>query len=167
MEHEKEVVISKLLPVARAAAWRAWTEPALIARWWGPNGVTIPECAFEPRVGGRLRIVMLAGPELGPLAGQRWPMEGEITELAEPDPSNPSGEARLVFSNNALDEAGSVLLSGVTVVELKEEGAGTLMTVAARTTGAGAQAEQMLAGMEAGWNQQLDKLAAFLSAPLA
>lgn len=159
LEHEKEVVISKLLPVARETVWRAWIEPAMLARWWGPNGVTIPEAALDPRVGGRMRIVMLAGPELGPLAGQRWPMEGEIQEFVEPE--------KLVFTDNAVDDAGHVQLSGVTVVELKQEAAGTLMTVVARAKGTGEQAAQMLAGMEAGWNQQLDKLVAFLAAPIA
>jgi uncharacterized protein YndB with AHSA1/START domain len=159
LEREKEVVISKLIPVARETVWRAWTEGPMIARWWGPNGVTIPEATLDPRVGGRMRIVMLAGPELGPLAGQHWPMEGQIEEWVEPE--------RLVFTNNAIDEAGNVLLSGMTIVEFKQEEAGTLMTVVARAKGTGDQAAQMLGGMEAGWNQQIDKLIAFVSAPLA
>jgi len=69
LEREKEVVISKLIPAARESVWRAWTEGPLLARWWGPNGVTIPEATLDPKVGGHMRIVMLAGPELGP---ERW-----------------------------------------------------------------------------------------------
>jgi hypothetical protein len=61
-----------------------------------------------------------------------------------------------------------VLLQGVTIVELKDEGVhGTLQSVVARAKGTGAQVEQMLGGMEAGWNQQIDKLASFVTAPLA
>lgn len=159
MEHEKEVVISKLLPAARETVWRAWLEPAMITRWWGPDGTTVPECEVNPTVGGHMHLVMLAGPGLGPLAGQRWPMEGQIVEMTPPE--------HLVFNNNALGEAGDILLSGTTSVELKDEAAGTLMTVVARARGEGEVAAQMLAGMETGWQQQIDKLAAFLSAPLA
>jgi len=156
---EKEVVISKLIAAPREALWRAWTDPAHIAQWWGPNGTTIPESTFEPGVGGKLRIVMLAGPELGPMAGQRWPMEGEVQEFVAPE--------RLTFTNNALDTDGNVLLSGFTTVELKEEAASTLMTVVAKAAGDGPRVGAMLGGMEQGWNEQLNKLVTFVTAPMA
>src|SRR5262249_19814895 len=36
--------------------YNAWTEPAQVARWFGPGGVTVLESVFEPRAGGRFMV---------------------------------------------------------------------------------------------------------------
>ena len=36
----------------------AWTDPRLMARWWGPEGMTCPVCEVDLRVGGRYRTCM-------------------------------------------------------------------------------------------------------------
>jgi len=43
----------------RASAERlfaAWTEPAQLRQWWGPEGVVCPEAEIDLRVGGGYRI---------------------------------------------------------------------------------------------------------------
>jgi uncharacterized protein YndB with AHSA1/START domain len=149
-EQTKELTLTRIFDAPRELVWRAWTDPELMAKWWGPNGVTNPTAEIDARVGGKMYIVMLAGEELGPLAGQRWPMRGEFQEIQEPE--------RLAFKNQAVDEDGNVLLDGVTTVTFEEVDGKTKMTMRAAVKGVSPQAPQMLEGMEAGWTQSLDKL---------
>jgi uncharacterized protein YndB with AHSA1/START domain len=151
---KKEITIVRIIEAPRERVWKAWTEPAELAQWWGPNGVTIPTSEIDLKVGGTLTIVMLAGAELGSLAGQRWPMTGVFQEIIENE--------KLVFTSNALDENGNVLLTGTTIVTFEEEEGKTKLTVIAHESGDAPGTDMMLAGMEPGWNQQLDKLAKFV-----
>ena len=38
----REIVLSRLLNAPRDRVWEAWTDPAQIVQWWGPNGFTNP-----------------------------------------------------------------------------------------------------------------------------
>src|SRR5215212_3640646 len=81
MAKNHEVQFERIFDASRETVWKAWTDPKLVAKWWGPNGVTIPECEIEPRVGGKIYIVMLAGEAMGPYKGTRWPMKGVFTAV--------------------------------------------------------------------------------------
>ena len=151
----KELTLTRELDAPRELVWRAWTDPELLAKWWGPRGVTNPEYKVDARVGGTMYVVMLAGEELGELAGQRWPMKGVFQEIQEPE--------KLVFTNQAIDEAGNVLIDGLTTVTLAEENGKTKLTLTTTGKGLVPQASQMLEGMEAGWSQSLDKLSEILT----
>ncbi len=151
---KKEITIVRTIDAPRERVWQAWTDSAQLAKWWGPNGVAIPTSEVDARVGGTLYIVMLAGKELGALAGQKWPMKGTFTEVIEHE--------KLVFTNNALDEAGNVLLTGVATVTFEDESGKTKLTVTASAEGDKPGTDMMLQGMDAGWNQQLDKLGSFV-----
>lgn len=156
MDNEKEITITRVFDASREKVWRAWTDAEELKKWWGPKGVTAPEARIEPRVGGEFYAVMLAGPELGPLAGQRWPTKGVFIEVTPLE--------KLVFENNAVAEDGSVLLEGKTTVILEEMGEKTKLTLIARAKGTVPQAPQMLAGMEQGWNESIDKLGSVIAA---
>src|ERR1700730_10007596 len=141
---KKEITLVRTLHAPREEVWKAWTDPTKVAMWWGPDGVTTPTCEIDLRVGGTFYFVMLAGEELGPLNGQRWPGGGEFLEIVEPE--------RLVFRNNALDENEEVLLHGKTIVTLEGN---TTVTVTTSAEGTAPGTEEMIEGMEQGWNQQL------------
>lgn len=149
-ENTKQLTLTRVFDAPRELVFKAWTDPGMVAQWWGPQGVTNPTCEIDAKVGGKLHIVMLAGEELGPMAGQRWPMRGVFQEIEEPE--------RLVFVNQAVDENDNVLLDGITTVTFEEENGKTKLTMHAAVKGVSPQAPQMLAGMEAGWSQSLDKL---------
>ena len=70
-----EIVNTRWFPAAPETCFRAFSDPALLARWWGPAGFsnTVPEFDFRP--GGRWRIVM-RGP-----AGAEYPNESEFLEI--------------------------------------------------------------------------------------
>ncbi|HUD11244.1 MAG TPA: SRPBCC domain-containing protein [Candidatus Saccharimonadia bacterium] len=152
----KELTLTRVFDAPRELVFRAWTDPELLAQWWGPNGVTNPVSEVEARVGGAMHIVMLAGAELGPLAGQRWPMQGVIQEIVEPE--------KFVFTNQAVDEDGNVLIDGITTVLLEEvENGKTKLTLSVTAKAVSEQAPQMLEGMQVGWAQSIDKLTEYVT----
>ncbi len=56
------LVVTRLLPAPRALAFRAWTDPKQLAKWWGPKTWTNPVVEAAAQAGGRLHIRM-RGPE--------------------------------------------------------------------------------------------------------
>jgi uncharacterized protein YndB with AHSA1/START domain len=155
-ENIKELTLEKELDAPRELVWKAWTDPELLAKWWGPRGVTNPECEVDLRPGGTIRVVMLAGEELGEMAGQRWPMQGTFKEIKAPE--------KLVFLNQAVDEDGKVLIDGITTVTFEEKDGKTKLTVHVTAKAMAPIAEQMIAGMNQGWSQSLDKLSELMVA---
>lgn len=141
---EGSVVITRVFDAPRALVWRAWTEPEMLAQWFGPRGFTSSVPELDLRVGGKLRIVM-HGPD-----GNDYPAACEFREIVASE--------RLVFVNNAVDKDGKVLLEGLTTVTFAEQGGKTTMTLHTHAVGRVPAAKQMLAGMEAGWTQSIDKL---------
>ncbi|MGB2593913.1 MAG: SRPBCC domain-containing protein, partial [Pseudolabrys sp.] len=65
---------------------------------------------------------------------------------------------RLVFTNIAIDKEGHHLLEGETTVTFSEKGGNTTLILETHAVGLVPIAPQMLAGMEAGWTQSIDKL---------
>ena len=51
------VTITRIYDAPREAVWRAWTDPAEIAAWWGKRGWRTPPASvtLEPRPGGAFR----------------------------------------------------------------------------------------------------------------
>src|SRR5450631_1714147 len=141
---EGTVEITRVFDAPRKLVWQAWTDPKMMAQWFGPRGFTSSVPELDVQVGGALRIVM-HGPD-----GNDYPMKGVFIEVAPPE--------RLVFSNIAIDSDGKHLLEGETSVTLIEQGGKTTMTLMTHAVGRVPIAKQMLAGMNAGWTQSIDKL---------
>ena len=58
--------------------WEMWTDPDHFARWYGPDGATIPSAKIDLTVGGRRQICMeIQGPSG---ARQMW-FTGEHLEI--------------------------------------------------------------------------------------
>lgn len=141
---EGELIVTRVLDATPEKVFEAWTDPKQMEQWWGPKCFTNPVCELDPRPGGAWRIVM-RGPD-----GTEYECGGVYREVVKPE--------RLVFSNNAYDRAGKLLLEGVTSVTFAAQGPKTKLTLETRVVGKVPYAAQMLAGMEAGWNQSLDRL---------
>jgi uncharacterized protein YndB with AHSA1/START domain len=146
---QRELTITRLIAAPRDLVFRAWTEPAHLARWWGPQGFTNPVCEVDARVGGELRIVM-RGPD-----GTDYPMRGVFREVVAPQ--------RLVFTNFPVDAQDRPLMDGLTTVTFAEEGGKTRLTIATRASGLAPVAARMLEGMQAGWTQSIDRLEAYVA----
>jgi uncharacterized protein YndB with AHSA1/START domain len=157
MALEREVKIVRTLNAPRALVWQAWTDPAHVARWWGPRGFTNPVCEWDARPGGRLHVVMRASDEIAKFIGKAdHPMTGEFTEVVPIE--------RLAFVSSALDENGKPVLEALTTVHLAERNGRTEMVLHASGKGFAEIAARMLEGMEAGWTQSIDKLEEQLAA---
>ena len=71
--------MKRVLPAAPAVVFAAFSVPSELAKWWGPQGFTIPSIEFEPRVGGTYRI------EMQPPEGDPFYLTGEFREVEPPD----------------------------------------------------------------------------------
>jgi uncharacterized protein YndB with AHSA1/START domain len=146
---EGTVTLTRIYDAPRELVWRAWTDAKHLAQWFGPKGFTSSVPELEVRVGGALRIVMHG------CDGNDYPMKGVFREVVPPE--------RLVFTNIAIDNDGNHLLEGETTITLEDEGGKTKLTLHTYAKGLVPMAPQMLAGMEAGWSQSLDKMAEMLA----
>lgn len=156
MEETKKVLFSRTFDAPPARVWKAWTDPAELRQWWGPNDVDVPECELDPHIGGKIRIVMEAGEAMGQYKGTRWPMEGAVMEV-EPD-------AKLSFRARAWTEGAeaTTAIDQIQELTLTEEGGKTKMDLRVTVLDTGPDAGMAIKGMQYGFNQQFDKLEKFL-----
>jgi len=146
---EKHVTLTRLFQAPRALVFEAFTNAKHLAEWWGPKGFTNPVCEIDPRPGGAILIHMtMEGTEFS------HPMTGTVHEVVPNE--------RLVFTAVARDANNQVLLESHTTVTFRDEGAATRLTVEARAKGKQPIARMMLAGMQEGWSQSLEKLDALV-----
>jgi uncharacterized protein YndB with AHSA1/START domain len=143
-----EVTLERTIDAPRALVFSAWTDPAHVAKWWGPGGFTSKVIAWDPRPGRPIRIDMI-GPN-----GVVYPMNGNMVEIAPPE--------RFVFSAGALDDAGAAMFDVMTTATFAEQGGKTRITLNARVTRKTPQADQHIKGMKAGWTQSLERLADYV-----
>lgn len=78
-EADRTLTVTRHLSAPRDVVFRAWTDPAELAKWWGPDGVTIPECEVDLRPGGAWRTCMLGS------QGQKNICSGVYREIAAPE----------------------------------------------------------------------------------
>ena len=55
----------------------AFTDPGLLAQWWGPEGAACPVCEIDLRIGGKWRTCMRGA------MGEHW-VSGVYREIAPP-----------------------------------------------------------------------------------
>jgi len=140
---DQQVVVTRVFDAPREVVFRAWTDPAQVAEWFGPQGMEIPRdsVVIDARVGGSFALRMVRD-EMGFEMGLAY----EIVELVEPE--------LLVLHHEAKPELG-IPHATVTRVELHDEGGKTRMVL---TDGPYPESGHA----EAGWLQAFDKLAALV-----
>lgn len=77
--NDSEILTTRLFDAPRELAFRAFSDPAVLARWWGPAGFTNTFKAFDFEPGGIWRFVM-HGPD-----GVDYPNESVFTEIVKPE----------------------------------------------------------------------------------
>jgi uncharacterized protein YndB with AHSA1/START domain len=107
--------LTRTLPASRDRVFDCFADAALLVRWWGPQGFTIPSADFTPRVGATYRI------EMQPPAGPAFRLTGTFRELDVPsrlafsfewDPPDPDDQATVAtLSLRAVDDSTEVHLS--------------------------------------------------------
>jgi uncharacterized protein YndB with AHSA1/START domain/effector-binding domain-containing protein len=117
-EGQREIVITRSFNAPRALVFDCWTKPELFSRWFVRPGWTVPVLEMDVRPGGTYRYVMRQED------GSEFTMQGEYREILRPE--------RLVSTIGfvGFGEVGwRPEDATVSVLELVEGGAGTLMTM--------------------------------------
>lgn len=141
---EWDLVLTRTFDAPPELVFKVWTDPAHVGQWWGPKGFTNPRCEVDARPGGRIHIDMRA-PD-----GVVYPMAAVFEEVREPE--------RIVFVTSALDGNGNSMFDIRNTVTFRDRQGKTELTLRAQVIQTTAVAPQYLKGMEAGWNQSLDRL---------
>jgi uncharacterized protein YndB with AHSA1/START domain len=140
---DRQVLITRIFDAPRARVFQAWTDPAELAEWYGPEHLDTPRelITIDLRVGGRYELTMVRRD-----TGDRFPLGYEIVELIEPE--------LLVLRSDPMP---GLHESSLTRVELHDHGEKTRMTLTdgpyARNAG----------HAEAGWNSAFAQLAVLVA----
>ncbi|MBO1541590.1 SRPBCC family protein [Pseudomonas sp. OA65] len=137
--------ISRVIDAPRQKIFRAWTEPALLMQWWGPHGMTTPECEMDLWVGGQFRTLMRA-PD-----GSEYPTMGVFLEILAPQ--------RLVFTDAFLPgwiPSGKAFMTAEVLLE-EVDGKTRYTASALHWSEEDRQAHEAM-GFHDGWGESLDRL---------
>jgi uncharacterized protein YndB with AHSA1/START domain/DNA-binding transcriptional ArsR family regulator len=145
---DRTIRLERDLPGPPSRAWRAWTIPELVRRWWAPEHFEVADCDLDPQPGGTLRLVLREGD------GAEYTAIGTFLDLRPP--------RELRFQMSPLGPDGAALFTSAFTVSLAGGAAHTVLTVTIDVTAVRPEAAAALAGVELGWRQSLDRLAAVL-----
>ncbi len=153
---ERALVIERIFDAPRELVWKAWTDPEMARRWWGPKGFTSPAAEIDFRVGGKYLLAMQS-PEFN--QGEPIWSTGVYREIVSFE--------RIVCTDCFADENGNVVpashygmtedfpLEMLVTVMFEEIDGKTKLTLRHE----GLPAGEMSEGAGTGWNESLDKLA--------
>ncbi|MGH6884098.1 SRPBCC family protein [Hypericibacter sp.] len=141
---ERTITLTRVFAAPRETVFAAWTDARRIARWWAPNGFTIPHCEADPRPDGVFTLCMRWADK-----GDYW-MRGHYREVVAPE--------RLVIVATAYDAQQMPRLDAVVEVTLSGQAGETVLTLRTTARGSGDIAGAMLNGTKEGWNQSIDHL---------
>ncbi len=140
-----ELKMTRTMDAPVAKVFQAWTDPALMQRWFAPHPYEVREAEADVRPGGKYRFVVASADD-GPHT-----TTGEYLEV-EPN-------RRLVKTWFYEGPHGNDRTPSVLTVEFREVSPGvTELTL----THAELRDDEAGAGASAGWTLILDKLVAFL-----
>ena len=142
----QEITITRVYDAPRELVWKAWTEPARLAQWWGPRGWrTDPaDVTMDVQPGGSFRVTSVNDAD-----GAEMTTESVFREVVEPE--------RLVVEEAAED---SWHEGAVSVLTLHDLGGGRTEMVFRSTINTTAE---MGGNAERGLASAFDRLAEVLA----
>ncbi len=57
---DRTLIVERVFKAPPERVFEAWTDPAILVRWWGPEGFETPECEMDVRTGGAWRTTMVS-----------------------------------------------------------------------------------------------------------
>jgi uncharacterized protein YndB with AHSA1/START domain len=162
----KELVITREFDAPRERVWKAWTDPEIVKRWWGPEGFFAPSIKIDLRVGG-MYIFAMQGPPGSQLEEAGY-NAGVFKEIVPNE--------KLVLSIYMSDKDGNMVdptkygmdpdftKESFYTILFEDIGSGrTRLSLVFPKPESEAEYQAILkSGMEEGWKSQLNKLAAAL-----
>ena len=106
------LTLKRRLNAPPAKVYAAWTEPAKIARWFGPQGAEVLRAEADVRVGGRYRVIFRVSD------GEQHDVSGGYREVVP--------KQKLVFTWAWISTPER---ESLVTVALKRDGDGTLLTL--------------------------------------
>jgi uncharacterized protein YndB with AHSA1/START domain/DNA-binding transcriptional ArsR family regulator len=148
---------TRSLPAGPGLVWRHLTEAELLARWWTPDDLRVSELVFEARPGARIvheyrDVEDTDGTDV--VVGRA---EGVVEDVVP-------GE-RLAYRLSPLLPNGAVAFTGHVVLTIGPAEGGTDLEALYRIGDSAVESADFVAGIEIGFGQSLDNLAAVLAAP--
>jgi uncharacterized protein YndB with AHSA1/START domain len=156
---EQALVIERIFDAPRELVWKAWTDPEMMKRWWGPKTFTAPTVEVDFRVGGK-SLAAMQSPDFND--GRPIWSVGEYREIVPLE--------RIVMTDSFADEQGNVVpathygmtgdfpLEMLVTVTFEDLDGKTKMTL--RHEGLPISD---IEGAGTGWSESFDKLAASLA----
>lgn len=142
---ERSIITTRVFDAPRELVFKAWTDPAHIGEWFGPDGFTITMQEMDVRLGGTWRFIM-HGPD-----GVDYTNLVVYTEVAPPE--------RLAYDHSD-DEGANAFHTTVTFVE--HDGATTLTMTALLASADERERVVEEVGAVEGGQQTLGRLAEYL-----
>ena len=142
--------MTRLLQGTPEQVYAAFTQPEKLAKWWGPDGFTVPVCRLNPVPGGEFYI------EMKDYDGKIYPAAGTYTTL-EPF-------RKIVLQIAPVDTKGSPVMQTINTIILEPHAQGILFTLQVTASDLQPEATPYIKGMTAGWCQTLNKLEEFFPA---
>lgn len=136
------IVTARLLAAPRERVWSAFSDPAALARWWGPEGFTNTFHEFDFRPGGAWKFTM-HGPD-----GAAFAMNKRFADIVAPE--------RIVLRHSQQGHDFTLTIT------LAAQGDRTEVTWSMRFDDP-AEAEKLRSFLTVANEQNLDRLAAHLS----
>lgn len=162
MNEVNEVVFERIFNSTPEMVFKAWTDPEMIKKWWGPEHFYAPSIKIDLRVGGKY-IFAMHGPE-----GSQWDKDMYSAGIYKEIVPNKKLVVTDYFSDENGDKASptehgldSNMPQDMTVTVLFDDlGDGkTKLSIVYPKPESKEQLEAMLkSGMKEGWNSSLDKL---------
>jgi uncharacterized protein YndB with AHSA1/START domain len=137
--------IKRFINAPRDRVYAAWTDPAQLRQWFGPEKVQTRDLVADARIGGKFRW------DLTNSEGEKMTMLGEYREL---QPGR-----KIVFTWQWQDDEDWEDHTSIVTVELDDADGGTEL----RLTHEQLPNEASRDGHTGGWNSALDKLEKFFS----
>ena len=147
---DREIELKRTFNAPQDLVWRAWTEPELIAKWWGPQGFSTEVKQMDVRPGGVWHYCMRS---------EEWGDAWGRADYQEVEP-----QTRIVYVDAFSNEEGDAIPPQATVTLTYEpDGDRTLVTSRTRYEQAEDLQQVLEMGMEQGFAETLDNLDALLA----
>ncbi len=144
-EEKTSLEIKRFIKAPRARVYAAWTDPAQLKQWWGPEGARTRNFTADVRVGGKYRWDLINQ------EGEEMSAYGEYQALI-PD-------KKIVFTWKWDDDEDWKNVNSVVTVELSDRDGGTELRFSHEKLPSEASRDRH----NEGWNSVLDRLEKFFN----
>lgn len=160
MVDDNTLVITRIFDAPAELVWKAWSDPEMFKKWWGPKDFSCPEAKIDFRVGGKCLSCMRGAAVPGAPVQDFW-STGTYKEIIP--------LKKIVVTDSFADKKGNIVPSTyygmagfplemlvIITFEALEDGKAKITL---KHSGLVGVSPINRINMEQGWNESLDKMA--------